>query len=121
MIYNSVSSEPDVLRFPVWLLTAAALAEGVIATLVNRYEYLGPWNAHACHARRREKEMSRWVAMTGTEERQRLMTKGERETEGVFLDLMAAVGVREVRGIVIRKGADRPFPCRHRLTRVVNG
>ena len=120
-LINSVFSESDVLRFPVWLLTAAALAESIISTLVSRYEYLVPWNAHPCHARRTGKEMNKHFAMTGTEDRQKLVKKAERETEGVLLDLMAAMGIREVRRIVTREGADEPSLCRHCLTCAVNG
>ena len=103
------------------MLTAAALAESMISTLASRYEYLVPWHAHSCHARRRGREMSRCVAKTVTEEREKLVKKAERETEGVLLDLMAVMGVREVRRIVMRKGADGPILCRHCLTYVVNG
>ena len=44
--------EPDVLQFPVSLLTAAALVDSTQVCLVRKYEYQAKWNAEMARRHR---------------------------------------------------------------------
>ena len=85
------------LRFPLWLLTGAVLAESIVATLVCKYEHEAPWYEQ-CNARRKRGRRSRCVAQTHVKER---TEKAEVEAEGVLLDLIEALTVKEVRSAIV--------------------
>jgi hypothetical protein len=91
--YTLFPSEPDVLRWPIWLLTAAALAEGITITLLERYMYALPWYEHQSL---QEKRKGRCIAEMRARKREDILERVREQTEGVLLDLMAALGAREV-------------------------
>lgn len=86
------------LQFPVWLLTAAALSEAIIRTLVRKYEFEVAWHDR-CNARRERKRPSRYAIETKVRLRENLEKRAARASEGVILDFQALLGVKEVRSI----------------------
>ncbi|KAJ7272791.1 hypothetical protein C8J57DRAFT_259459 [Mycena rebaudengoi] len=96
--------EPDVLRFPISLLTAAALAEALILTLLTKYEYDVSSHRHFV-LRRPNRHPDRAKKL-----RQKLVDRVLREVEGVVQDIQA----------VLRISDDRLDGCRRWLRVVVH-
>ncbi|KAJ7700823.1 hypothetical protein B0H17DRAFT_1195669 [Mycena rosella] len=88
LLFDAVC-EPDVLKFPISLLTVGALVEALLAVLISRYEYDESLSAHAARRRSTKKRAD------SKKLQQKLMTKAEREIEGVVQDIQAVVGVSD--------------------------
>jgi len=69
------------------LLTAAALLQGIRATLISKYEFEEPWNTSVLRQRGDEID-----EILEEERRQR----ADLEAEGVFLDLQEALHISDV-------------------------
>jgi hypothetical protein len=82
--------EPDVLRFPISLLTAAALAEALIPTLLTKYEYDVSSHRHFV-LRRPNRHPDRAKKL-----RQKLEDRVLREVEGVVQDIQAVLRISDV-------------------------
>ncbi|KAJ7491061.1 hypothetical protein FB451DRAFT_1124688 [Mycena latifolia] len=89
LLFDAVS-EPDVLKFPISLLTVAALVEALVATLVSRYEYDASLGSHV--VRRRSKK----THASSAKLKQKLVAQAEGEIEGVVQDIQALVGISDV-------------------------
>jgi hypothetical protein len=72
-----------VLRFPMHVLTAAALSQAIFNTSLHRYELEEEWWRTAHVRRDRSKEWN---------------TKAKEEAEGVILDLENVLGITNVGG-----------------------
>ncbi|KAL0945252.1 hypothetical protein HGRIS_000762 [Hohenbuehelia grisea] len=92
--------EPDVLRFPMTLLTAAALVDALISTLLERANYLSEWNGEtrplgfdaanevASDVRKKHRQPAQAL-----HERRRV--RMSRKIEGVVYDLQAVLGIAD--------------------------
>ncbi|TFK63164.1 hypothetical protein BDN72DRAFT_882234 [Pluteus cervinus] len=79
--------EPDVLRYPISLLTAAALIHGLTVALVARYEHEDEWyNGVLC---RRSKNYAKHIS---NQEKAR-HRKAQEEAEAVIQDIQAALHI----------------------------
>lgn len=83
-------TEPDVLKFPISLITVAALVEALVATRVAKEEYDTPLNCSTTLRR-----LSKYGPDLQTL-RQKLIMKTENEIEGVVQDIQAIVGISDV-------------------------
>jgi len=84
-------TEPDVLRFPVSLVTAAALADAITAALALKYEYEAEWDGRERCMRRSGYGGERGSGMWGGRVR-----RAERAAEGVVEDIRGVLGISEV-------------------------
>lgn len=84
-------AEPDILRFPIAVLTAAALVEGLTATLVAKYEYEADWHREVTRRRRPRRSHVGGGALM-----ERRVARAEREVEGVLHDIQAALQLSDV-------------------------
>ena len=94
--------EPDVLRFPISLLTVAALVDSIEVCLVRKYEYQAKWNAEMA---RRHCPGSGSSLKQAAEVESKVQAKRERraqrEAEGVVQDIQAVLRISDVsRGFV---------------------
>jgi hypothetical protein len=89
-------TEPDVLRFAISLLTAAALTDAIQAALVQKYEYAAKWNAEM--ARRRHKSGSglKHVVEAESKVRAKREKRAAREAEGVVQDVQEVLRISDV-------------------------
>jgi hypothetical protein len=91
---------PDVLKFPISLLTVAALAEALVAALVSKYEYDATVSSQVTR-RRPNKYHSDSNKLC-----ERLEIKAEKEMEGVVQDIQAIVGISDVFFLVLPFDSD---------------
>ncbi len=89
-IAHFASSEPDIQRFLVSVLTVVALMEGIVESVVDNF----------CHKRRMQQSRS---ASTVAEHyiknqllRKKLTMEAKDEAEGVFCDIQALTGITDV-------------------------
>lgn len=87
--------EPDVLRFPVSLLTAGALVGAILESLMLKYEYEAGWRGEVAR-RRRPGRVSKYAATSVLQLRQKREMRAEREAEGVIQDIQAVLGITDV-------------------------
>lgn len=87
--------EPDVLRFPVSLLTAGALVGAILESLMLKYEYEADWRGEVAR-RRRPGRVSKYAAMSVLQLRQKREIRADREAEGVIQDIQAVLGITDV-------------------------
>jgi hypothetical protein len=92
---QSVAAEPDVLRFPVSLLTAGTLVDAILASLVLKYEYEAGWRGETSR-RRRPEHVSNYARISELKLRQKRERRAEREAEGVIQDIQAVLGITDV-------------------------
>ncbi|KAF7353812.1 hypothetical protein MVEN_01066700 [Mycena venus] len=90
-LFDAVA-EPDVLKFPISLLTVAALAEALIAALVSKYEFDASVNSQVIRRRNNNKNH----ATESKKHRQKLETRAKKEMEGVVQDIQAIIGISDV-------------------------
>ncbi|KAJ7253327.1 hypothetical protein B0H12DRAFT_594314 [Mycena haematopus] len=88
-LFDAVA-EPDVLRFPISLLTVAALAEALVTSLVSKYEYDATVNSQYIRRRSDKKRPN------SKSDRQKLEIRAETEAEGVLQDIQAIIGISDV-------------------------
>ncbi|KAJ7684424.1 hypothetical protein DFH06DRAFT_1073089 [Mycena polygramma] len=82
-LFDAVAA-PDVLKFPISLLTVAALAEALVAALVSKYDYDATVDSQV--TRRRPSKLKVL---------ERLQSKAEKEMEGVIQDIQAVIGISD--------------------------
>ncbi|KAJ6546814.1 hypothetical protein B0H19DRAFT_1162614 [Mycena capillaripes] len=86
-LFDAVAA-PDVLKFPISLLTVAALAEALVAALVSKYEYDATIDSQV--TRRCPSRCSDSKKFF-----EKLEIKAEKEMEGVVQDIQAIVGISD--------------------------
>ncbi|KAJ7765786.1 hypothetical protein B0H16DRAFT_1524400 [Mycena metata] len=86
---NDAVLEPDILQFPVSLLTVAALTEALVSALVSKYEYDA---SHTQVVRRRRNRYS-----MDSKKREKYAIEAEEEMEGVVQDIQAVIGISDER------------------------
>jgi len=91
-------AEPDILRFPISVLTAAALIEGMRASLVLKYEYEAKWSAEMARRQRRggQRRVSKHVVESESKMLAKRERKAERVIEGVVQDIQALLRINDV-------------------------
>ncbi|KAJ7932675.1 hypothetical protein B0H13DRAFT_2307352 [Mycena leptocephala] len=87
-LFDAVAA-PDVLKFPISLLTVAALAEALVAALVSKYEY------DATVSNRVTRRRPNKYHSDSNKLCERLEIKAEKEMEGVVQDIQAIVGISD--------------------------
>ena len=103
--------EPDVQRFPVSTLTAVALMDGVVESLVHRYLYqttssIFDYSSSTAREKRRRPRNEDSIESHALElaassnlkmkNRKKYLRKAKRASEGVRCDIQALVGVTDV-------------------------
>jgi len=87
-------TEPDVLLFPISLLTVAALADAIQASLVHKYEYDARWMAR--RRQLRNGSALKHIVEGQSKLRAKRERRAEREAEGVVQDVQAALTISDV-------------------------
>ncbi|KAJ7144960.1 hypothetical protein C8R43DRAFT_1237719 [Mycena crocata] len=87
-LFDAVSA-PDVLKFPISLLTVAALSEALVPTLVSRYEYDAALSSQAIRGRRGKQQPE------FKKQQQKLVVRAEKEIEGVVQDMQAVMQISD--------------------------
>ncbi|KAJ7494400.1 hypothetical protein B0H11DRAFT_2227817 [Mycena galericulata] len=95
--HDASRTEPDILKFPVSLLTVAALSEALVTALVSKYKYDASVNGQVTRRRPRKSQSD----IKKVEEK--VVDKAEREIEGVVQDIQAIVGISDARLKVCRR------------------
>ncbi|KAJ7778802.1 hypothetical protein DFH07DRAFT_540215, partial [Mycena maculata] len=90
LLFDAVG-EPDILTFPVSLLTAAALTEALVTVLVCKFKYDAATNGRVFRRRPRESQPG------AKKLEERLVERAWREIEGVVQDVQAVIGVSDER------------------------
>lgn len=88
-------TEPDVLQFPISLLTVAALTDSIQASLIRKYEHEAKWNAEMSR-RRRSRSGLNFGMEAESQVRAKRGRRAEREAEGVVLDVQAVLMISDV-------------------------
>jgi hypothetical protein len=97
LIYHILHIEPDVLRFPISLLTAAALTDAIQASLVKTYEYEAKWNAELARRRRPQRKFGlQHVVEAESKLRAKRERRAEWQAEGVVQDVQAVLRISDV-------------------------
>lgn len=120
MIYLPVVLEPDVQRFSISTLTAVALMDGIVESLIQRYlyeatlkikaaasifSYSCPTSSIARQNRRRRRRGSSVDSRYGLEiaalsnmkkNRKKYLRKAQQASEGVRCDIQALIGITDV-------------------------
>jgi hypothetical protein len=89
-------TEPDVLRFAISLLTAAALTDAIQASLVQKYEYEAKWNAEMARRRHKSRSGQRFIVEAESTAQANRERRAEREAEGVVQDVQAVLRISDV-------------------------
>lgn len=85
------------MRFPVSVLTAAAVSRSLVLVLTERYYYESDWNSFSNYAHLIGQ------GRDGFEIARRFRDAAVEDTEGVILDIQAVVGVSQVRFSFLEK------------------
>ncbi|KAF8621437.1 hypothetical protein AX15_007795 [Amanita polypyramis BW_CC] len=83
-------AEPDVLQYPISLLTVACLVEGILAALVQKHDFGLKWRKCVLRTARNLKTVAK------ARKRQRTVKRIEERVEGVIHDMQAAIGLSDV-------------------------
>ncbi|KAF5367921.1 hypothetical protein D9758_004363 [Tetrapyrgos nigripes] len=108
LVLLDVAAEVEVLRFPLSLLTGAALAEGLLLSLIRKYQSEEPWysgfvvrrnrnrnfQATSRHAKTRAAERTWSTSLSTTRDH---VEKAKTVSEGVMLDIQNVLEVSEGR------------------------
>jgi len=84
------TTEADVMRFPVSVLTTAAVSRSLVLVLTERYYYESDWNSFSNYTHLIGQ------GRDGFEVARRFRDAAVEDTEGVILDIQAVVGVSQV-------------------------
>ncbi|KAJ6500721.1 hypothetical protein C8R45DRAFT_79034 [Mycena sanguinolenta] len=79
-LFDAVA-EPDVVEFPISVLTVAALAEALVAALVSKYKYGATVDSQVIRRRPNDRE--------------KLESRAETEMEGALQDIQAMIGISD--------------------------
>ncbi|KAF9456914.1 hypothetical protein BDZ94DRAFT_1326634 [Collybia nuda] len=88
--------EPDVLRFPVSLLTIGTLAGAIVESLMLKYEYDAGWRAEVIR-RRKPGYVSAYATKSALQLRRKREKRATYEAEGVIQDIQAVLGITSSR------------------------
>lgn len=90
-------AEPDILRFPLSLVTTAALFEGIIACLVAKYEHEAQWH-HEVTRRRRPGQigLSNHMLESAAQLYESRVNRAKRESEGAIHDIQILLCITDV-------------------------
>jgi len=97
------TTEADVMRFPVSVLTTAAVSRSLVLVLTERYYYESDWNSFSNYTHLIGQ------GRDGFEVARRFRDAAVEDTEGVILDIQAVVGVSQVSFFFGRSRC--VFPC----------
>ena len=106
---NDPRTEPDIIRFPISLLTISALIPGIINALVDHYEAEAEvvlWRqslrkTQPCTCNSTVSRAKRDLLQDTQAQTQRYVRRAVKAAEGVILDLRDLVGVGDVSPLVV--------------------